>query len=190
MSMKSSFTTTRKPFTLIEILVTVGILAILMGIGLGTMGLVMNKANESKTKALIKKLEIGLENYKSRVGYYLQQHEPGDFTIPKSYLNFKEFKKSFDIQDLIDNNAEEDTNNYYLLDGFGERIYYASPGIVNQTSFDIVSFGSDGKPGVENVDDNSDGTKDGGDLSTVTKRKDAVLESKAAGANCDDVTNF
>lgn len=60
----------RHTFTLVEILTTIAILAILAGISLGVTKLAFGKAHESKNQALIKMIEVALEQYKSKYGYY------------------------------------------------------------------------------------------------------------------------
>ena len=62
--------TKRNPFTLVELLTTITILAVLAGIALGVTKLVFTKAHESKNQAVIKMIEIALEQYKTKYGYY------------------------------------------------------------------------------------------------------------------------
>lgn len=141
-----------KRFTLIEVLVVVGILAVLMGIGLGVMSFAMTKASENKTKALIKKIEVALENYKSEHGYYIQSPDPTQ--RDKFYLDSvggagdsekvnNNFCKYIDYEKAIQNDCKEESGRYYFVDGFDEAIMYQCPGAKNTTSFDLWSDGSD-----------------------------------------------
>lgn len=77
------------------------------------------------------KLKINLES----------GHEDTDLM---KYFNIEEMKSSDEI----------DMTNYYVLDGNGNPLHYCSPGLVNVTTFDVASTGSDTKWG----DDGTDGS--------------------------------
>ncbi len=53
---------------------------------------------------------------------------------------FAEFKKIIDFEAIRQNLGDKGE----LEDGFGGRIYYAFPGKINKTGFDLVSAGADG----------------------------------------------
>jgi general secretion pathway protein G len=57
-------------FTLVEILVTVAIIGILIGITLGISGLASKKSDESKTRAQLQLLSNALEEYRIQFGSY------------------------------------------------------------------------------------------------------------------------
>ncbi len=139
-------------FTLVEILAVVAILGVLMAIGVGVYSLAMDKAKRSKTEALIKKLEVALEAFKAKYGYYpqndvgannyfyLELNNMGQGTWPdtdsKNY-----FLKTIDAETVLQANVVSGI----LVDAWGNPIYYCCPGNKNTSSFDIVSAGPDGK---------------------------------------------
>ena len=59
----------RRHFTLIEMLVVVAVIAILIGILIPTIGTVMEKVKQSKTKAIINSLRLGIKQYESTYGF-------------------------------------------------------------------------------------------------------------------------
>lgn len=59
-----------KAFTLVELLVTIAIVAILSGIGLGSFGMVQKTSRDGKRKADLEAIRSALEIYKSDTGGY------------------------------------------------------------------------------------------------------------------------
>ncbi|MGN0870745.1 MAG: prepilin-type N-terminal cleavage/methylation domain-containing protein [Victivallales bacterium] len=154
----------RHTFTLVEILTTIAILAILAGISLGVTKLAFGKAHESKNQALIKMIEVALEQYKSKYGYYPNSGDkPRLFTMDMVDLTLaagesdndkktrvltnniwqyfdEDFKKTFVKQIPVDNNIFYG----YVIDAKGNPLIYRCPGIFNTGSFDLGSVGEDG----------------------------------------------
>jgi type II secretory pathway pseudopilin PulG len=73
-------------FSLVEILVVVGIIAILLGLSGAGYNAVQRKIARARTEATINKIRIGLESYKSKYGYYPQQP-----TIKPFHLDINDF---------------------------------------------------------------------------------------------------
>lgn len=160
-------------FTLVEILAVVALIGILTAIGFGAYTYAMNSAKESSTKALIKRLESGLESCRTKLGYFPASATAGEFNIIIitkntdgiiTKINFKgtdtaadfmtgdyvkEFLKVVEPESLnkyLD--AKSGSNDSYILkDAWGQQIQYSYPGHFNKTGFDIVSSGADGKYG-------------------------------------------
>lgn len=163
----------RHTFTLVEILTTIAILAILAGISLGVTKLAFGKAHESKNQALIKMIEVALEQYKSKYGYYPNSGDkPRLFTM--DMVNLKDdtdktrvltnniwqyfdedFKKTFVKQTSSANN---DIFYGYVIDAKGNPLIYRCPGLFNTGSFDLGSVGEDGYIG-DKVELVNQGTK-------------------------------
>ncbi len=163
----------RHTFTLVEILTTIAILAILAGISLGVTKLAFGKAHESKNQALIKMIEVALEQYKSKYGYYPNSGDkPRLFTM--DMVNLKDdtdktrvltnniwqyfdedFKKTFVKQTSPANN---DIFYGYVIDAKGNPLIYRCPGLFNTGSFDLGSVGEDGYIG-DKVELVNQGTK-------------------------------
>lgn len=68
-------------FSLVEILVVVGIIAILLGLSGAGYNAVQRKIARARTEATLNKIRIGLESYKSKYGYYPQQAAIGPFHL-------------------------------------------------------------------------------------------------------------
>ena len=87
-------------FSLVEILVVVGIIAILLGLSGAGYNAVQRKIARARTEATLNKIRIGLESYKSKYGYYPQQATIAPFhldindpTVPRGQPqnNFNQF---------------------------------------------------------------------------------------------------
>jgi hypothetical protein len=113
------------------------------------MNIALHSGYESKTRATIKKLEMALESYKLKHGYYIQQSIAEVFYVDENTYdgtvllpNFNEF---IDYQKMKNEDMELYVGRYFILDGWGNPLRYQCPGAVNKTSFDFVSPGPDGK---------------------------------------------
>ena len=157
----------RFSFTLVELLGAMALIVILAGIAFSGYTYAMNRAKESATTSTIKQIETALEAAKIKAGYYpasanyavikftvdsselLQKVEFGstELSAAKNKKLFAEFKKIIDFESIRQN-----LNNGVLEDAFGGKIYYAFPGKINKTGFDLVSAGPDGKFGKNNTD--------------------------------------
>ncbi len=190
----------RHTFTLVEILTTIAILAILAGISFGVTKLAFGKAHESKNQALIKMIEVALEQYKSKYGYYPNSGDkPRLFTMDMVDLTLtagesdndkktrvltnniwqyfdEDFKKTFVKQTPLANN---DIFYGYVIDAKGNPLVYRCPGIFNTGSFDLGSVGEDGYIGDKVKQVNQD-TK----LENIS---DSDYEKFGQG---DDIVNF
>ena len=62
--------TFRFRFTLVEVLAVVALVSLLAAIGFGAYSYAMNASRESNTKALLKRIEAGLESCRTKYGYY------------------------------------------------------------------------------------------------------------------------
>lgn len=138
----------KNTFTLVEMLCVVGIIAILCGIVFGASSAIRNRNAEIQTRAMLKQIEVALNECKNKFGYYPQStssafanmekewfwvdnDDPAD-TVAKKYSSA--FKKacnftSFEIKDGK------------ICDAYGEPLRYKS----NGKSFEIYSIGRDGK---------------------------------------------
>ena len=195
-------------FTLVEILAVVALIGILTAIGFGAYTYAMNSAKESSTKALIKRLESGLESCRTKFGYFpasKKKNNDDDDEKAYVYLPIKitvgsdnivteieigslksdprtkgEYGEAF--MKVVDAESfKKYVKNNELQDGWGGTIYYKYPGTINKTGFDLVSAGADGKFGNDTVTDRSKPASD---------RTGYYPSATATEKDCDDITNF
>ena len=185
-------------FTLVEVLAVVALISLLAAIGFGAYSYAMNASRESNSKALFKRIEAGLESCRTKFGYYpvSTSFTAISFTLKRdtslvSAIQFgtdamssdyeKEFLRVVDEESLKKNmiktlNASSvSEKDFDLEDGWGGKIYYRYPGLINKGGYDLVSPGPDGKFGKNNkADPQSD-------------RSDYYSDNEKI---CDDITNF
>ena len=190
----------RNAFTLVELLTTITILAVLAGIALGVTKLVFTKAHESKNQALIKTIEIALEQYKTKYGYY-----PNSGTAPVRFImdrvdltidsettdtdkktrilsnNFWQFFDESFKKTYVKQIPTSDSNVFYgyVVDAKGNPLIYRCPGVFNVGSFDLGSAGEDGCLG------------DGGTpINSNMQIEDISDENYKKFGQGDDIVNF
>lgn len=75
-------TVTIHPYSLVEMLVVIAIIAILAGIGAGGYAVGRRWLSQSRTEALLAKIKIAIESYKNDKGYYPLPHtDPSETDI-------------------------------------------------------------------------------------------------------------
>jgi len=129
----------KKYFSIIELIATCVVIAILMSIGLGVYRLIITKINETKTISLIRKLEMAMRSYKHETGYYFQQGTLGPLTINETDT---EFTHLIDYTAMKSKNEINSSN--IVVDVWGGEVEYQCPGDKNTTLFDIGSKGENG----------------------------------------------
>jgi general secretion pathway protein G len=138
----------RSAFTLIEVLLVAGILAVLAAFAIPSLMGTANKAKEDLARAAIGRngpISKGLEQYKWDMGKYPDTDE-GLAAMYKP----KEFKK----EDPRYNGPYMEGTIEELKDPWSQPYEYRSPGEMNEEGFDLWSRGKDQK---------DDGGKEGSD---------------------------
>jgi len=137
-----SFMTSRKNekgFTLLEIMLVVGIIVIILGVAVARLGNTTGIAKDMRVRADVQAINTQLKLYESMNGFFptteqgIQALVTQPTTDPKPtrwYQLFKEMPK----------------------DPWGNDYIYLSPGKKNPDSFDLYSAGPDRKP--DTADDN------------------------------------
>ncbi len=135
--MKPSQSRCAKGFTLMEMLLVLGIIALLVGMGTYMMVNVLGDAEEGKVKGDLQAIHASLIRYKTKGGLYPTTAQglkalvtkPTEGPQPKSYKT------------LLREQA--------LYDPWGGLYQYRRPGKYNQETYDIFSMGIDGKENTE-----------------------------------------
>lgn len=124
-------------YTLMEMLLVLGIIGLLLGLGVYSMTGVLGDADEGKAKADIKNFDANLIRYKTKAGIYPTTEQglkalverPSNGPAPRSW---KQYLKEA-----------------ALTDPWSNPYQYRYPGKHNPESYDIYSWGPDLKDGTE-----------------------------------------
>ena len=140
----------RHSFTLLELLVSIGIILVLAAISFGGMTYASKRAQEAKTLATMEEFINALESFKQDYGFYP--------IIDKD--NAKQVDLSADEWQLFMNEksgTKNKKNRPYmegelgpLYDAYGQQFWYQFPGKHNKAKFDLWSLGPDKYHGIKN----------------------------------------
>ena len=156
-------------FTLIEIMITLGVVLILVSIGILVVPLVTRQFSEAKTKALMGMIETAIEQYKNSNisgGHYpisplttkekTTQYTPffmDNYDLKNNSENDNQNVKYnmvqfFEIEQVKNNLLyEPDAERHYITDGFGMPFLYMAPGYRSTGGYDLISLGANKMPG-------------------------------------------
>ena len=190
--------TLRFRFTLVEVLAVVALVSLLAAIGFGAYSYAMNASRESNTKALLKRIEAGLESCRTKYGYYpasqnfrwiLIQLDTStklvsgiQFDVSLSETGMSGTSLSDEMRNEFLRVIEEEslkkgkTGDFVLEDSWGGAIYYRYPGQINKGGFDLIAPGADGRFGSGNA--------------TTPPTARTSYYSTDNEKVCDDITNF
>lgn len=190
--------TLRFRFTLVEVLAVVALVSLLAAIGFGAYSYAMNASRESNTKALLKRIEAGLESCRTKYGYYpasqnfrwiLIQLDTStklvsgiQFDVSSSETGMSGTSLSDEMRKEFLRVVEEEslkkgkTGDFVLEDSWGGAIYYRYPGQINKGGFDLIAPGADGRFGSGNA--------------TTPPTARTSYYSTDNEKVCDDITNF
>jgi len=167
----------RKGFTLIELLIVIGIITVMMSILIVGAGWLKNKARVDATTMLIRKINVGLNEY--ILAFPAYPPDEGDYEGSQNLYNF--LGKSFEIEQGYDpatglmmkkrfgpalsgGFSKAEVKDDYIIDAWGKIMTYKNPGEDhssskgknNESFVDIESAGSNGtfdEDGSSNDDD-------------------------------------
>jgi len=125
----------RRAFTLLEMILVLGIIALLLGVGTYFMVNVLGDAEEGKVKADVQAISASLIRYKTKARIYPSEQQGLDALVnrPTSDPQPASWKQFMKAQGIID--------------PWGEKYEYRYPGKHNPDSYDIFSKGLDKKAG-------------------------------------------
>ena len=137
-TLRSSPSALRSGFTLVEIMLVLGIIALLVGAGIYSLGDVTSSGKRTRAKADLNALTAALRGYEvdntflptTEQGLMALVTKPSSRPTPQNWTN--KMKKP-------------------LLDSWGNPYHYRRPGTKDKGGFDIFSAGPDGQP--ETADD-------------------------------------
>ena len=86
----------RRNFTMVEILATIAIIAVLAGLSFGAYRAIQKGQAKTKTEATVNAIHIALQAFKNKYGYYPQAHSP-------IALVFCKEKATTDAEDSVSN---------------------------------------------------------------------------------------
>lgn len=125
----------RAAFTIIELLAIIGIIIVLMGIFVPTIGKAMNKANIASAKSMVAKLEIAVRNYYDAFGIY-----PPEMTY--QYLGQKLYSSRQGVVNPVlvfeDNLTSGSGDSKYYIDPWGESYQFYYDGKTPVTEFNLL----------------------------------------------------
>jgi Tfp pilus assembly protein PilE len=183
----------KHPFTLVELLCVVIVIALLAAISLKATQLAYRHSDETKTKTIMEIFRVANEQYKAKKGYYLPSGDKStSFTVSaeKAKTDYCRIKLS-DISEFLGDAYEvcnsapvqpgkdkDSSGNLivpdgYLRDAWGNELRYRCPGRYNEGTYDLYSIGRDGET---NLSSNTNFT---------SERNNVKKEGFG-----DDITNF
>lgn len=134
----------KHPFTLIEMMCVILVIALLAAISIKVTQIAYRKADETKTKTVLEIIRVANEQYKAKHGYYYPNggssysEGGGDFhsiDLDPDFLG--------DAYETCRSIAAENGNADKIRDAWGNAIRYRNPGIYNTGSYDLYSIGRD-----------------------------------------------
>lgn len=188
----------KRDFTLVELLAVTALIAILAGIGFAAFSYASNRGREAATKSLITRIGAGLESVRTKHGAFPGATSYGDIvvTVNSSGLvtgitfggtalsakQLKTFLAVCDGESLKKNLTLKSDSDYYLIDSWGGKVKYCSPGLVNTVKFDLVAPGPD---------ENFGTARASAPPATAPSGKTVLDNYKTDGEwSCDDIANF
>jgi general secretion pathway protein G len=131
-------------FTLIEILVSVTIIAILAGMLIGGLNYASKRADTAKTQAILEEFQMALDAFKHDKGYYPPSSSEHNIVFSDTSGFQLQLAQPFDFHK--NNKPYIEMQPGTLQDAWGNDIMYQCPGAHNQQGYDLRSYGPDGNP--------------------------------------------
>ena len=156
----------RHPFTLVELLCVVIVIALLAAMSVKITQIAYLRADNTRTKTLMEIFRNANEQYKVKNGYYLPTNGSGY----EGVFGSVELNADF-FGDAYETCAQTSSGNKFC-DAWGREFRYRCPGKYNTGSYDLYSIGKDGETLICDPENKASFTK---------------LKQKGLG---DDIANF
>ena len=135
----------KHPFTLVELLCVIIVLALLAAISIKVTQIAYRRADDTKTKTVMEIIRTANEQYKAKNGYYYPHggstYETDFHDIP---LDPDFLGEAYETCRSI---AAENGNADKVRDAWGNAIRYRNPGKYNTGTYDLYSIGRDKSAG-------------------------------------------
>ena len=131
----------KHPFTLVELLCVIIVLALLAAISIKVTQIAYRRADDTKTKTVMEIIRVANEQYKAKNGYYYPnggstyETDFHDIALDPDFLG--------EAYETCRSIAAENGNADKVRDAWGNAIRYRNPGIYNTSSYDLYSIGRD-----------------------------------------------
>ena len=135
----------RHPFTLVELLCVIIVIALLAAISVKVTQIAYRRADETKTKTVMEIIRAANEQYKAKHGYYFpnggSSYNEGGGDFHSIDLNADFLGEAYETCRSIA--VETGNGDDKIRDAWGNAIRYRSPGVFNTGSYDLYSIGRD-----------------------------------------------
>ena len=143
----------RHPFTLVELLCVVIVIALLAAMSVKITQIAYLRADNTRTKTLMEIFRNANEQYKLKNGYYL----PTNGSAYEGVFGSVELNADF-FGDAYETCAATSSGNKFC-DAWGREFRYRCPGKYNTASYDLYSIGKDGETLICDPDNSSNFNK-------------------------------
>jgi len=139
----------KRPFTLVELLCVIIVIALLAAISIKATQIAYRRADDTKTKTIMEIVRTANEQYKAKYGYYYPNKgtkiTEGGSEFYQMPLDQEFLGEAYETCRALSESA--------IVDAWGNPLRYRSPGVYNTGSYDLYSVGRD--KGVGDADDSS-----------------------------------
>lgn len=143
--------------------------------------------DKGKDYRFMLELDVDTSKYKAYERYELLKDDnnvTGNYQYPEEYMDA--WRKNVDFENLAQHARTIDSNALYVIDAWGNPLFYRCPGKRNPQGFDLISAGPDGLIG--DPKNNKKLWKD--DLSKLGDYSADQVSQKADSLHFDDLGNF
>ena len=154
----------RHSFTLLELLVSIGIILVLAAISFGGMNYASKRAQEAKTLATMEEFTNALESFKQDYGFYPIIDKDSAKEVDLSADGWKLFMNE-ESKPNKKNRPYMEGDRGPLYDAYGQKFWYQYPGKKNTAKYDLWSMGPDKYHGIKKNNSSNDISKAGVDES-------------------------
>lgn len=154
----------RHSFTLLELLVSIGIILVLAAITFGGMNYASKRAQEAKTIATMEEFINALESFKQDYGFYPIIKK--DAAVAVNFDVSDDDNKGWKLFMNEDTKPNKKNRAYMegelgpLYDAYGQQFWYCYPGKKNPAKYDLWSTGPDKYHGIKDKDKTAPGDID------------------------------